>query len=860
MIGEIVSHYRILEKLGEGGMGVVYKAKDTKLKRDVALKFLPPEMTSDPDARGRFIKEAQTASSLDHPNIGVIHEIEETNDGRSFICMALYDGETLKQRIERGPLGVPEIIKIGIQVVDGLKRAHEAGIVHRDIKPANIIITREGVVKIVDFGVAKLAGGAGQTTTSPWAGTAAYMSPEQIQNRPVDARSDLFALGMVLYEMATGTRPFAGEHEAALFYSIVYNEPVPPRELRAEVPESLNRIIMRLLQKDPARRPQTSGELLMSLGELTAPSVVSGVDQRRSGISRYAKRQNLSIALAVIIVGTAAILVPFGLQSTFNRLVGIGAPPEKHIAVLPFTCIGCNAKESALADGLMETLTSKLTQFNLPSDSLWVVSSSEVKGDNVKTPSEARRMFGVNLVITGSVQHTEAGLRLTLNLVDPGTSRQLKSHVFDESTASISALQEKTVDVLAGFLNVRLDGESVGLMRAGETDKSKAYEFYLQARGYMQRYEYMENLTAAASLFRRAFEEDSGYALAYAGLGEAYWRMYQNNKDLRWVDSATAFASKAVELNGSLVPVRFTLGMIYEGTGQNEKALGEFRQLVQLDPMNAYAYAELGGVYDNLGDTTKAEEAFRKAIGISPTYWAFYDYLGGYYLFHGRTRDAITSYKKVIDLTPDNFRGYSNLGSAYFYVGEFDSALAAFEKSVSLEPDYVGYSNIGTLLYYRGNFAGAAEAYEKALRLNDKDHTVWANLASAYSQTGDKEKSLSAYRTAVSKAEAILRLNPENAKLMEDIAGYCSSLGQREKARRLISRALVTAPTNVILVGRAAMIYEELGERNMALRLLAKAFKDGYSPTEVENAPEMKELRKDPRFIKLRNDMSERRN
>ncbi len=856
MIGETVSHYRIIEELGRGGMGVVYKAEDTKLKRDVALKFLPPEMTSDPDARGRFIKEAQTASALDHPNIGVIHEIEETNDGRSFICMALYDGETLKQKMERGPLGVPEIIKIGIQVADGLKRAHEAGIVHRDIKPANILVTRDGVVKIVDFGVAKLAGGAGQSTTGSWAGTVAYMSPEQIQNRPVDARSDLWSLGVVLYEMATGTRPFAGEHEAALFYSIVYNEPVPPRKLRAEIPETLNRIIMRLLQKDPVKRPQTSGELLISLRELTAPSGVSKVEQGISHVRRYVTRKSLTIALAVMVVAAAAILVPFGLRSAFNHLVGIGVPPEKHIVVLPFTCIGCSAKESAMADGLTETLTSTLTQFNLPSDSLWVVASSEVKGDNVKTPSDARRIFGANLVITGSVQHMEGGLRLTLNLVNPETSRQLRSHVFDESTASISRLQEKTVDILASFLNVRLDGESVNLMKAGETSKSKAYESYLQARGYMQRYEKEENLVIAASLFRKAFGEDSGYALAYAGLGEVYWRMFEDDRDARWVDSAIVFSSRAVQLNGSLAPVHFTLGMIYEGTGRNEKAVGQFREAIRLDPANGYAHAELGEAYSNLGDTSNAEAAFREAITISPKYWGFHNYLGKYYLIRGHTRDAMSQFRRVIDLTPDNYRGYSNLGGAYFYLGKFDSALVAFEKSVSLEPDYVGYSNIGTILYYKGKFPGAAEAYEKALKINDKDYLVWANLAAAYSQTGNKEKSLAAYRTAVNKGGAILRLNPENAALMEDIAGYYISLGEKEKAKNLISTALAASPANVMLVGRAAMAYEELGERSTALRLLAEAFKNGYSPTEVENAPEMKGLRKDPRFIRLVKEIS----
>lgn len=859
-IGKTISHYKILEKLGEGGMGVVYKAEDTKLKRDVALKFLPPELTGDWEARARFVREAQTASALDHPNVGVIHEINETADGRSFICMAFYEGETLREKIRRGPLPIEEAVRLARQVAAGLRRAHSAGIIHRDIKPANLLVTPDGTLKIVDFGLAKLVEVAGAATSGKRSGTAAYMSPEQIQNSPVDARSDLFSLGVVLYEMVTGTRAFAGDHEAALFYSIIYNEPARPRKLRPDIPEGLDRLIMSLLQKDPGKRPANAAEVESALEELKGPTAVHALAHGGNRMTHYFARSNAATAAGIIIVAASLLLAPLVWRTVAMWIKSGSIPSERHIAVLPFTCIGCDQKEVAISEGLVETLTSELTQFQPTNGSLWVVASSEVRDDNVRSPREARRLFGANLVVTGSVQHREGGLRFTLNLVDPVTSRQLKSRVFDESTGRMSDLQDDMVKTLAGLLDIDLGSRSMDLVNAGMTDKSSAYESYLEARGYMQRYEKTENLAVAVTLFKKAIAQDSSYALAYAGLGEAFWRMYENNKDLRWVDSAVAFSSKGVEMDSALVPVRFSLAIIYAGTGQSEKALGQFGEAVRLDPLNAYAYAEMGNVYDDLGDTAKAEWAYRKAISISPTYWGFYDHLGGHYLYHGRTRDAIAQYRKVIDLTPDNYRGYSNLGGAYFYLGEFDSALAAFEKSVSLKPNYVGYSNMGTLLYYRGNFAGAAVAYEKALGINDRDYTVWANLAAAYSQTGKKNESLAAYRAAVIKAEAVLRLNPDDAQLMENIAGFCASLGEREKARKLISKALKAAPTNVMLVGRAAMIYEELGERDTALRLLARAFKGGYSPTEVESAPEMKELRKDPRFIRLLREAGRGRN
>ncbi len=851
MIGTTVGHYRILGKLGEGGMGVVYKAEDTKLNRNVALKFLPAELTRDEDAERRFFREAQAASALDHPNIGVIHEIDKTDDGRSFICMALYEGETLQKRIDRGRLDVGESIGIAIQIAEGLKRAHGAGIIHCDIKPANILITKEEVVKIVDFGLAMLAGPAGGATTGSRAGTAAYMSPEQIQNGPVDARTDLFSVGVVLYEMVTGRRPFEGDHEAALFYSIVYNEPVQPITLRRNIPESLNSLIMRLLQKDARNRFQTAEELLLPLKKLNIDvrrwTVKSGIN-KPSGNARLGKGKT---TIGIVIVTALLIFAPIGWRAFLDWAGSAGVPTEKHIVVLPFKCIGCDQKETAMSGGLMETLTSKLTQFQPSTGSLWVVASSEVWSNEVQSPSQARRVFGANLVVTGTLQHMGNGFRLTLNLVDPATLRQLRSYVFDEASANLSLLQDGIVEAATSLLNINLEPQSVQLLRAGQTRKSAAYELYLQGRGYLQRYERMENLDTAAILFGRAVRIDSHYALAYAGLGESYWIKFENDKDPNCADSAIAYCAKAVRLNGQLVPVRITLGMIYAGTGQNEKAVAQFKEAILVDPFSGRAYSGLGGAYGNLGDTAQAEQAYKRAVSINPTYWGFHNDLGHYYFSLGRTREASCEYQKVVDLTPDNYRGYNNLGAMYFYLNWWDSARAVFEKSIALQPNYHGYSNLGTLLYYQGNISMAAFAYEHALELDDKDYTVWANLAAAYSELGRMENSVNAYLMAVKKAEAVLELSPENAELTGQIAGYYAALGKKEKARSLLVRALNLAPNNTVLLGHAAMTYEELGDRNTAIALLLKAFKKGYSPAEVENAPEMKGLRADRRYRKL---------
>ncbi|MCK4237169.1 MAG: protein kinase, partial [Candidatus Krumholzibacteria bacterium] len=359
MIGETISHYKILEKLGEGGMGVIYKAEDTRLKRTVALKFLPPFMTRDPQAKERFIQEAQAASALDHSNICNIHEIGEMEDGQMFIVMAYYEGETLKKKIEGGPLKISEAIDITIQVTEGLARAHESGITHRDIKPANIIITNRGEVKIVDFGLAKLAGQTKLTTTGTTVGTVAYMSPEQARGAEIDQRTDIWSLGVVLYEMLTGQAPFKGEYEQAVIYSILNEEARPVSSLRSNVYTELQEIIERALLKDLSQRYQTVGTVLADLQRIKEATTVSGSRTARSrGYKRLiTSKRKISLFVAVVILLIAGYLL---LTKVFIR-EGSGDlfASRKKIVVLPFENLGL-PEDKYFTDGITEEITSRL--------------------------------------------------------------------------------------------------------------------------------------------------------------------------------------------------------------------------------------------------------------------------------------------------------------------------------------------------------------------------------------------------------------------------------------------------------------------------------------------------------------------
>jgi serine/threonine protein kinase len=467
MIGQAISHYKILEKLGGGGMGVVYKTEDTKLKRTVALKFLPPELTRDPEAKARFIHEAQAASALDHPNICDIHEIGETEDGQMFIAMACYEGDTLKMRIEKGRLGIEEAIEITTQVAQGLQKAHEKGIVHRDIKPANIIITNDGVSKILDFGLAKLAGQAKLTKTGSTVGAAAYMSPEQAQD--VDHRTDIWSLGVVMYEMLTGKLPFRGEHEAALLYSIVHEEPLAISGFRTDIPGNLASVIFKTLQKDPRQRYQAARELVSDLKAVMAP--------------------------------------------------GIQLPKqEKSIVVLPFENLSPDPDQEYFSDGLTEEVISDLSAVR----SLRVISRSSAmtfKGTKKKIPEIARDV-NVQYVLEGSVRKAGNSLRITAQLIDAQNDTHLLAEKYSGTLDDVFDIQEKVSHAIVNALKLKLAPEEERKMAERPIGDLRAYECYLRAMHEIWHWR-GETLTHALQYLQEALEMVGDNVLLYAGMAEA---------------------------------------------------------------------------------------------------------------------------------------------------------------------------------------------------------------------------------------------------------------------------------------------------------------------------------------------------
>ena len=634
-----VSHYRILERLGGGGMGVVYRALDTTLNRTVALKFLPPHLSADDEARERFTHEAKAASALDHPNICTIHAIDRTVDGQLFIVMAYYAGETLATRAGRGALSVPEALDYAIHIARGLAKAHEQGIVHRDVKPANVMITSDGGVKIVDFGLAKMRN-VHLTEVGTTMGTVAYMSPEQANGEEVDHRTDVWSLGVVLYELVTGERPFKGDHAQTIMHSILNNRPRPMVAIRADVVAELERVVVKALAKRQAARYQQMHELLADLVAL----------KEGSG------------SLATEHAGTKRTLA-------FS------------MAVLPFVDMSPQRDQEYFCDGMAEEIIDALTK----QTDLRVVSRTsafQFKGQahDIRQVGEE---LGVSHVLEGSVRKAGNRLRITAQLINVMDGYYVWSEKYDRDLEDVFAIQDEIALAIVGTLKVRLVGEREAPLVRRSTSSLEAYTLYLKGR-YFWNKRYEVGLQQAMGYFTQAIERDPAYALAHAGLADCFVLLgayeYLAPKDA--FPKATALAQRALDIDGTLAESHASLGFIafaYEWNwlGAEQK----FRHAIDLNPNYALArwwYSILlvvtGRTEESLAEIGRAEEADPLLLLSSST-------VGWILFLAGRYDQAIDACLKTLDMDPNISSAHATLGLAYIQQSAFDKAIAEFQQA-----------------------------------------------------------------------------------------------------------------------------------------------------------------------------------
>ncbi len=863
-VGDIVAgKYRIIAQLGKGGMGVVFEAFDIRLKRRVALKFLPPHLTSSPEAKQRFIREAQAVSKLDHPNICTIYEIDETVTGNTFLVMACYNGQTLDRRVKEAPMRPEQAIDIAIQIANALKAAHSKGIVHRDIKPANVFLTDDGRVKVLDFGLAKLASELSITKAGTIVGTVVYMSPEQAEGRSVDGRTDIWSLGAVLYEILTGERPFRGENEQAIIHSILHEDPKPVSRLVRKLPHGLDRIVGRCLKKDPSGRFASAEALLEEL-EAVRQNLPFGVRLRRRIRTRSGSLRRVALTAGAAVVVALAILIGFNptLRQQFLQSLGYKPlPPTKYVAVLPFHVNQDSAARHAFCDGLVHVLVGYLSRLASFDQSFYIVPCAEVQGRNVKIAAQAQRELCTNLTIEGRFESAPSGGLLTLSLVDAQTFNELGSVRLEGPIANLSTWQDSLLVKVAGMLQVPIEPEALASLTGLRTTVPTAYEHYLLGMGYLHPFGGEPLLDSAVVSFRRSIQDDPPYPLPYAGLALSYLEKFKVDGDTAALTTSIELCEKAITLDPQIPDFYVALAAAYSTRGQFEPCLEILNQAVLVDSVNFEANRDLARACARAGRLDDAVAAYKRAIEAFPRSYRMYHELAALNITHGLYEDAIPQLQKMIELRPDRTAGYTNLGVVYFQLERWSEAEQMFVRSLEIKPSDFIYSNLGTIYFFEARYADAAAMYQKALEISDDDYLVWAHYAEAcYWTPGQRDKAYAVYQVAVSLAEKELEANPGDPSILADLASYYSMMGDDSRANALLDSVIALEPSTTLVAFRIAETCEQLGRRDEALEWIKKSLDMGYPIAVMDRYPGLRLLRADERFIRLKEKFEEQRN
>jgi eukaryotic-like serine/threonine-protein kinase len=870
--GTRLGPYEIQAAIGAGGMGQVYLAHDTRLNRNVALKSLTGPSVDTPEARDRLLREARAAARLTHPNIAAIHDILDTAPCPC-IVMEYVEGETLAAKIARGPLECTQALAIGVQLADALAQAHAAGLVHRDLKPANVQITPDGVAKILDFGVASSrrledasvpddapTRDVAQTQAGRLTGTPAYMAPEQLMGRPATPQSDVYSLGVVLFEALSGCRPFEAPDFVHLALAIL-SDPTPTLRGRATgTPQEVSALVARAMAKKPADRHTSAAAVAVDLRR-----AAQTVSDRRADASSSAgtpgnllrlvrtrlgwRRLAAAAATVVVVLLALAAVAVWKNRETAPGTGGHVAPNvASNVAIVPLLNVTGDSAKDFVGVGVSEWLTAALAGVA----SVNVISRDD-RGRSLASGADAariRRDEGAALVVGGSVQQADAELRFTIKIVRPDDSVAWAREYGGPMRERLE-IYKRMADEVAAQLGVPVTAADRARFTRGPSASPDAFDDYSLGRTLLDREDIAGNTDKAIAAFERAIKKDSSFVLARAGLADACWAQFHTTRDAGWAGRALDAIQAAMKLDPDDPDVRISLAGMYAETGRTKDAIDEFRAALARRPTNDGAHRQLAVALRNEGRPDEALQEYQQALAIRPNYFRNNSALGVFYYRRGQYAEAAIAFQRVTENQPDSSWGFVNLGAAYLKSGDNRRALENFERAIKIAPDEAAYSNVGTIHYAEGRYAEAARAFEEAIKLGPNNDISHRNLGDALLKLGQRDRARAEYERAAALSDDLLKVNPRDGPTLASHGVYEAKAGRTADAIRHAEAAVTQSPGDVEVLYKRAVVYALAGRDEDAARSLEIALTLGYSRAQVRSDDDVSRIVRLPRIQEL---------